>query len=756
MKRILLIIIPLLALAGIWYVSTQSDSKDKSSQTDALEEDAEGNPDQADGKAPANLQGDTDLTEAPGGETPGVRKRVAEITAEEPEEVQVLKEGERWLEGQITWPMGHQPEGSVVVYALAKSVDRTELDSALAGKRESSRQINTSMGPTPTMGGSFANVVLAKTNMRPDGTFRIGVPDWRPVHLQVLGKHLYRKRAFDVPSDLSNAKVTLEAELGAFVYGKMSLTLPEAEEIPSPNFDGLVKVHSELALDEAMVNPDSAERGNYFCEADETGAFELHGLPASAELVLRAEPENHSQTLHSVGETTMGASYEVDLQLDLGRTLRGKVVDGSGQGIVAATVRVYRDDGPGSIQQDNLSKGTSDDQGHFEIANLPNVDLLLHARHEGWLSMPATKTPLETDETEWVLTMDAGLSLSGIVLFEDGSPAADIEVEGHLDIAHLAPMENMSIMRYLYTSPAAVSDGQGRFELKGLSPLAYAFSASTEMEGVTLVAHAESVRAKQGELTLTLIPKPRVQGQVLMPDGEPLEAYTLLVRRMQKGQAYTTYVDEKIVRIADPEGRFEVEDLQQGSWQIQVQSERFLLSPFVEVELPRPADADELVLTTQAALWIDGHVVKPAGTPVQGARISPYSQSLTAIPQLEKSGMDRDIRSLEDGSFSLGPVPAGQHNLRATHEDYCPSEPIEVDLSNGPPTRPIVLQLRQGATLTGEVFKKGWKLASWGHDSGHEQQVRLGLQRHPNGRQGPISSGKPDSRQVPNHRYGPP
>ena len=61
------------------------------------------------------------------------------------------------------------------------------------------------------------------------------------------------------------------------------------------------------------------------------------------------------------------------------------------------------------------------------------------------------------------------------------------------------------------------------------------------------------------------------------------------------------------------------------------------------------------------------------------------------------------------GRFSFDDVPSASSTLAASHESWAASEPFPVDVPPGATAEDVVLQLRVGGTITGEVYDEEGK-----------------------------------------------
>ncbi|HPF14449.1 MAG TPA: carboxypeptidase-like regulatory domain-containing protein, partial [Planctomycetota bacterium] len=604
-----------------------------------------------------------------------------------------------WLHGQLVWPEGYQPETPVWVYLMAGAAGRGGLDAVLlreSGVTESPYQ--TSILPDAPWERNTRGSVLYKVPAARDGSFQVPMPAWRPaLFVQVLGDHVYRSAPVSIPRGLGQEPLVIDLELGVHVIGTL--------QGKGASLEGFVRTYQAKALDQALNPTSQNNQGRFYTRSDAEGHFELRGLPPREALSLEALPENLARTIQAVGPIVAGQTVEVLLELGAGRSLQGRVTDPEGKPIAGATVLIHADEGPFSNAERELRRVTSGQDGRFEASGLPVAGCTLRAHHPAYLASEVRKIDATTPPGELVLHLEMGKQIHGRTEWADGSPAPHLQVTTILNPAQLKGMEGLVFTRNMTSAPTAESDSEGRFVLRGMADLPYDLTARGEKDGNPIVGRTDAVRPRsEEEIVITVGLFPTLDGQFVDDQGEPIPEYTLFFRRASKGEFITLYEGQALRRIQDPEGRFHLIGLDPGTWQVQARAERFVLTPPAEVTLPREPGAAPWVLQGTPAGWVDGVVLDPEGQPFEGARVRLEHSGLAVSVQLEVGPLDPEAVSQADGSFSLGPLPLAPHAIRAHATNLCPSETWTLDLTDGRPIDGIVLNLRQGGALSGEVL----------------------------------------------------
>ncbi len=692
MKRSLLLLLPLALLAGLWFLNSGSKESDGDLEVEQSE------------PQPGGSSSDAALVQGPSTEPGGVREDLAMPSTEAAEDLVVLRDDPEaeWLEGKVTWPADYRLEGDLWVYAMPQDTSRRSLDEALAWDDDPDDQewFRSTALTQRTLTQRKDRRPLARVRVASDGSFRLPLPAWRPgMHLQVLGRHLYRKEAYRVPNPPWEQPVTVAAELGAYVHG----TLQAADEAATP-LDALVTVFYPIDV-EAQINPgQSSSNGQYATHADAQGSFALLGIPPEEDLQLEVQPENFARVLHPVGAVGGGQTVEVEIPLTAGRTLAGRVVDEQDQPVADALVLVHAEAGALTRARRELRMVNTDAEGAFRVEALPNGNLILQAHHDAYLASETLTAANDTAFDNLVLTLQAGASLTGRTETADGQPVPDALVEAVIDVTRLRDIEGLQVTRHITSAPATRSDAQGRFTLTGLAPLPYRLEARGTLQATELLGAESNLRPGAEEVLVTMNPRLSLRGRVVDDAGAPVNPYTVALRRVLEGELISQYDHHQLLRVHDEEGRFAFENLASGKWQLEIQSATHLLDPALTLDLPRPPGEPELELALQPARAVRGIVLNPAGQPVEGARIRLHQTEIDMTQYEEPGELEVSCQSGEDGRFVFGPLARGLHQVRAEKEGYCASEPVRFDLSAGAAAKAITLTLTEGGHLVGTLF----------------------------------------------------
>jgi protocatechuate 3,4-dioxygenase beta subunit len=696
MKRFLLLAVPILIIAGLtfWLQSSEPVPGD-------LTQGGQAETNTSEGSTPENLVGmQADSKD-------GARELVAGGAGAEANEnvAQVLEEGENWLEGRVEWPEGQGWEESLQVYVVSSQIKRGDMDGVLFGDDEDEDNTDDEKDPVgdqlvELFADNNESRLLAQGQVEPDGRFRIALPAWRrSMHVQLLGRHLYLESASRVPAPPWNNDLVLRPEVGVWIHGQ--LAAPAGSDLE--NLTSVVRLYKDIDAANALVPGGGTPVSNFLCRTQKDGAFELRGVPVDEHAQLQVWPKKGAPLMRDLDAFVAGGTIELLIELEKGRTIAGLVKDPSGKPVVGAQIASFSQT-PLAQARGPYRQTYSDETGHFELHALPAKPLIIRARHTSWINSDKYKIDGNKSVEDLIVTMKQGGHLSGTLSMPDGTPAVDVTVLANLDGIHAAGMEGIDMVKHIGARSTAKTDSEGHFSLKGMAPLPYKLGAKSEWQGQAVRVFLDDQRPQEDEIQVQLLPSPSLSGTVVDQNGEPVSGYTLLARQARTAPMFTVYSNEQLKHFDGDDGRFHLEDLIVGHWEIQVQGDDFILDPPFELDLPREDPSVPIVLTVAPAMTLTGRVVDPEGRGVPGAEIQMPGQGLKVAQRLSRSKLSPKGISDDDGNFKMGPLPSGAISLIATKDDWCRSEPMAVEFIEGQETPELVLSLRYGGTLIVEVF----------------------------------------------------
>lgn len=245
---------------------------------------------------------------------------------------------------------------------------------------------------------------------------------------------------------------------------------------------------------------------------------------------------------------------DVDVLLDRGITISGRVTDESGTPLAGADVFVMGDERPNRRKRSSTRGGgpgnmRTNDDGAFSISGIEPGMVVVTARREGFV--PYRKAMQLDASTSLDVQLGRGLTLEGVVT-RGGKPLADVQIG-----ATTAAVGG--------DHQPAITDRNGRFVLQGLIAARYTIHAYRD-EMNSEVRDVDPT--KQKEIAISLDPKPSgtIFGTVT---GMPAQVGGKIVRRVVFVQAEERGAEG----IIDDAGNYRIENAPTGNVHVTAQVE---------------------------------------------------------------------------------------------------------------------------------------------------------------------------------------
>jgi protocatechuate 3,4-dioxygenase beta subunit len=361
--------------------------------------------------------------------------------------------------------------------------------------------------------------------------------------------------------------------------------------------------------------------------------------------------------------------------------LTGTVLDEKNRPIAGAVVVLMSS----SIGGDPRT-GTADAEGRFTIEITGRGPFRAEAYAPGYATFRAP----DVDPTKplSILLRRGGESISGVV--RDGTTREPLEgamVETRVGEAST----------WIYEEPRlgvveAVTGERGEFRLEGLSKRTYSVSASAPGYGRTTAAYVEP-----GEpVEIYLFPGSGIYGRLLDEKKKPVVG--AFVAADGEDRTYSPGTAQR----SDAEGRFALLGLAPGRYRLAARHET--LAPAIEeVELSAESDTEvELLLTEGTTLA--GRLTDEEQMPVTG-KVSLRGLDGGMVSLMLRSSFRVDTDG--EGSFSIGPLPAGEHTLLVESRGYAPVN-IDATVTGREANQDLGdVVLEKGLAVSGRVIAEG-------------------------------------------------
>ena len=550
--------------------------------------------------------------------------------------------------------------------------------------------------------------VLHRAPVGANGSFRVPLPEGDDdLRLVLRARYAY----LESPPKLSRTTtepIELTPRLGAWVTGRV--LLPEgtdADQFQSESaslelgFNGLAFAGGGGAAPPAGLR-------NHETHANSDLSFEFRGVVTSVERDVRVRPAKLAAVKPGLIKVNPGEHATLDVQLSRGATVRGRVVDERGTAVAEAEIRARID--PVAFGQGgyDVREGKSDSNGAFELTAVTPGEVELAVTKPGALDR---KLSLELSEGAakdvGEVVLSRGEVVAGHVRWSDGTPCSGAKVEVNFDPAALGGMSGLNALQG--ASGEATADSSGAFEVSGLGKGPFVVTVVARPQGSERDHRARAAGVKPGtrDVALVLAAGIELSGRVVDALGEPVAGASVRAIEDSGGMMRSIGGRRVNAKVSAEDGAFVVNDLSPGTWSLDARAEGFTRCAPVDITLVGDGTPEPLVLKLERGGVILGRVLRPDGTPAPGATVRQRitMESLRSLGT-EENGIPPSATAGDDGSFRFGGLGAGLVQLVASLDGFATSAIAEAQVKPGEETRDVVLTLRTGGRITGEVFAK--------------------------------------------------
>jgi protocatechuate 3,4-dioxygenase beta subunit len=244
---------------------------------------------------------------------------------------------------------------------------------------------------------------------------------------------------------------------------------------------------------------------------NDDGTFTLDNVPLGG-VNLIANAPGYAQARLNVTLEEGKPLRGVELELDPGTKLVGKVTGPDGAALSGASVRVAPFGSGGMVMPGNTKQTVSDASGEYVLEALEPTDTNIEFSHPKYVGTRKEIT-VKGREVHLDVQLSAGQRVSGVVVTEAGAPVPEAEVEA---------------MAGAGTFRTARSDANGQFTFDSLVPARYRFTAAkrgyseSRLDDVDIASGAPIRLVLRGGAT--------IYGQVLGLAAEEVSAATVEAR----------------------------------------------------------------------------------------------------------------------------------------------------------------------------------------------------------------------------------
>jgi RNA polymerase sigma-70 factor (ECF subfamily) len=336
-----------------------------------------------------------------------------------------------------------------------------------------------------------------------------------------------------------------------------------------------------------------------------------------------------------------------------GQRLAFHVVDESGAAVPAARLQVSppgrvgrTESEPGVVATDRIAAFVTDGDGRCVHAHAPRVRRTVRVMHDGYADV-VQDVEIGDVPLDVVVKLRRGVEVHGRVTLPNGAPAVGVVAR----VVDLGRELRSGLVR------SAKTDDEGRFALRGLTPMEPVHIFVEDPSDDTVFATAIATPAPFGASTLTpalelvLAPRDGLELRLVDPRGAPLAA-CFLALSTPTGSAPMT-----VFGTTDAEGRARFAPVPDTPLEVLAQRS-FGDSIIVGRDLRAGPDVHELVCPDAPGErgGVFGAIVAASGAPLAGAQVLGYRDG----------EFFRVDVAAEDGRFRASGLLPGEFDLHAT------------------------------------------------------------------------------------------
>lgn len=519
----------------------------------------------------------------------------------------------------------------------------------------------------------------AKTDAKGVATLRGVGSVWAPLHVEAAGFAPAAQLVSWAGGPELPKQISIVLERGAGIAGRVV----DAEGKP-------VAEARVVAISASEPFPVvDARRDGVLTGAD--GGFQIPAVAAGTWRLTASHTRYGPTTSSPITVDGTRAQTGIELVLEPGGTVEGKVVDTDGKPVASAEVRVVV---RGELFWRARRQALTGSDGTFAVTALPRRAMDVVASHDsGASAITGADLSGKDARIDVTLTLDVRGVIAGVVVDKAGQPVGDAQVIATpVWSGNLADQQAWSVRGIQET----VTDQGGAFQLTGMPGGQYKVRAGRPGASEELMSLATPVTAKPGDtkLRLTLAGDGRVIGKVALADGKPPGRF--FIRIGDYGMPFGA-----------ADGAFAL-PVAAGKHTISISGPGFVEKRQPDVVVTEGKDTDLGTISVTPGRSISGRVLDASGAPVAKATVAAGALLTGGGKELyiaTESPGAKDTETDQDGRFVLEGFNTGPITVVAGKLDVGRSASVRVP--PGPNSATLDLVLAPTTALEGKIVRDG-------------------------------------------------
>ncbi|HWW62316.1 MAG TPA: carboxypeptidase-like regulatory domain-containing protein, partial [Thermoanaerobaculia bacterium] len=435
---------------------------------------------------------------------------------------------------------------------------------------------------------------FASTTTGSDGSFRIGdlTPGSMMVNIAKPDEFIQEIRSLTAPA----RDVVIDLPRGGRVTGRV---FDKGTHQPVTTFQAGVSMSRSTGGMAIMMPPLLRS----FTSDD--GSFTLENVPSGPLQLIVNAPGYTTARLANLTLEEGKALEGVEVALDAGTRVTGRVTDPSGTPVAGASVRLDAfNQRRGARTLEGGGEATTDDSGEYTLESMEPGEKTLVASHNSYLAAQKT-VEIAGKEQRVDFQLTSGLRVTGQVMTEGGVPVGDASVRAQSASSGFHETR---------------TDAGGMFSMENLSPGRYNFSASKQ--GQVTAELADYDISSGAAIRLTMKGGGTLYGRITGLTESDLANTTVNARNSESGISSAS---------VDPTGAFRIEGAPTGTVRVSATLSRGLgerrTSSLKTVQLD-PGSMQEVNLEFLGDTSVHGHVTRN-GRPLTNGSVSFFPRAGT-------------------------------------------------------------------------------------------------------------------------------
>jgi hypothetical protein len=219
----------------------------------------------------------------------------------------------------------------------------------------------------------------------------------------------------------------------------------------------------------------------------------------------------------------------------------------------------------------------------------------------------------------------------------------------------------------------------------------------------------EDVNAPCEGLLVELLPREEsyLKGTVLnSQDNKPIQKFRVRARKIKTLRGANYQQPDKWLEFNDAEGRFSIDTIGPGIYQVQVAAEDYAWAWSQEINTD---DNNPVVINLLKGGGIKGKVINEAGRPIKKAKVLPFSMAggvkvpgaYLREPFISEEGA---VETGNNGVFVIKHLAPGKESIKVIHPDYAYLVVSDIEIKDGQTTEDVNVVMPAGGIAEGYVY----------------------------------------------------